>query len=285
LIRALKNIDKGKDGRAYFTQRAEKTLMRKLTFGYHFESLPLNGFRILNGRFNGIDYSDIYPNRSYLKAHLTGSKEILFNKPLLDVLGIRYIFADLNEPAPRGLVRSALLPGENGQIVIMYINPDAWPDAVVVKHETRSLKPLPENGPNNHSLLFYDFGPLENKRIIDDSVTTRRDYGSIELRLAPSNKSRTVMISEYFRPGWRAEWRSSKGMMETPVFPIFRRLMGIEIPKGAVEVKLSYSPLKKTVFLFLSLGTFIALAVIALVASCFLTKKRKQEDKLRTKNL
>jgi hypothetical protein len=284
LTRAIKTIDKGQVGRSYFTQHAEKTLMRSLIFGYHYELLPLNGLRILNGsHFNGIDYSDIHPNRAFMKAQLLGSKRILFNKPLLDVLGIKYIFADLNEPVPPGLVRFTLLPGEKGQILVMYVNPGAWPDAVVVNPESKFLKSSAESRSNDINLIFYDFKPLEAMRITEDSVTIKRDHGSINLMLAPSNKSRTVMLSEYFRPGWKARWKSSAGMVDTEVFPIFGHLIGIEVPKGAVEVDLCYMPFKKAVFLFLSLGTFVALVFLAIVTGIVLLNKQKLTDRRHRK--
>lgn len=272
ITRIIETYDKGQGGRSYFTHKAEKTLMRSLKFGYHYESIPLKGFRILNGSwFHGIDYSDIHPNRAFLKGHLTGSKRITFNKPLLDVLGIRYIFADLNEPVPSGLVRSALLPGKDDQIIVMYTNPNAWPDAVVVSNEISFLQPLPERGQNIKGLLFYNFMPLLGERIMGDSVTTKRDHGSIMLMLEPSRKRRTVMVSEYFRPGWKAKWRSSEGFIETSVFPIFGHLIGIEVPKGADEIRLSYAPYNKIIFLFISLGTLIlsAFGAIILLLRCF----------------
>jgi hypothetical protein len=275
LTRAIETFDKGKDGRSYFTHEAEKILMRKLLYGYHFESLPLNGFRILNGRFNGIDYSDIHPNRAHMKAHIVGSKKNLFNKSLLDVLGIKYIFADLNEPVPPGLVRSALLPGNDNQIIAMYINPTAWPDAVVVSNKTRSLQPSLELGQNDKGLLFYDFRPLLGERIMGDSVTTKRDHGSIIIMLEPSIKKRTLLVSEYFRPGWKARWRSSEDMMETSVFPIYGHLIGIEAPKEALQIRLSYRPFNKTIFLYISLGTFMISVLLACVTSYALSRKRK----------
>jgi hypothetical protein len=261
LTRAIEKFDKGQGGRSYFAHEAAKTLMRKLIFGYHFESLPLNGFRILNGKFNGIEYSDIYPNRSYMKAHVVGLKKIVFNQPLLDVLGIKYIFADSNEPVPSGLVRSELLPAENDQIIAMYTNPTAWPDAVVVNDDAKSLQPPPERGQNNRGLLFYDFRPLLGLRIMEDPVKTKRYHGSIILMLEPSSKRRTVMVSEYFRPGWKAKWRSSEGLIETTVFPIFGHLVGIEVPSSAVEIHLSYIPAMSLVLWFIAIATvFLSLS-------------------------
>jgi hypothetical protein len=265
LTRAIETFNKGQGGRSYFTQEAEETLMRKLIFGYHFASLPLKGFRILNGRVNGIDYSDIHPNRAYMKAHLVGSKKILFNKPLLDVLGIKYIFSGLNEPVASGLVPATLLPGHKNRIITMYTNPKAWPDAVVVNHGTRSLQPSPQRGQKDKGLLFYDFKPLLEARIMEDPVATKRDHGSIILMLEPSRKRRTVLVSEYFRPGWKAKWRSSEGLTETSVFPIFGHLVGIEVPEGAAEIRLSYVPALKLVLWSISISTLFLSVCGALI--------------------
>jgi hypothetical protein len=276
LTRAIETFDKGQGKRSYFTHEAERTLMRELIFGYHSESLPLNGFRILNGRFNGIDYSDIHPNKAYMKAHIAASKEILFNKPLLDVLGIRYIFADLNEPVPFGLVRTSLLPGKNDQFIAMYINPTAWPDAVAVNNEIWSWSLSQERGQKrDKGLLFYDFRPLFDMRTMEESVTTKRDHGSIIIMLEPSTKKRTLLVSEYFRPGWQAKGMSSESELETPVFPIYGHLIGIEAPKEAVQIRLSYTPINKTIFLLISLGTFMTSVLLACVTSYALSRKRK----------
>lgn len=276
LTRAIETFDKGQGGRSYFTHEAEKTLMRKLIFGYHFESLPLNGFRILNGRFNGIDYSDIHPNRAYMKAHLVGSKKNLFNKPLLDVLGIKYIFADLNESVPLGLVPATLLPGQNGRIITMYTNPNAWPDAVVVDEKIKFLQPLVQRGLNDNSLLFYDFRPLLEARILKDPVTVKRDHGSITVMLEPSSKRRTVLVSEYFRPGWKAKWMSSEGTSEAPVFPLFGHLIGVEVPSGAVQIRLSYVPPIRVIFLFIPLGVLI-LSVFGVFTLCLWIINQKHQ--------
>jgi hypothetical protein len=264
VTRAIETFYKGKDGRSYFTHEAEKTLMRKLLYGYHFESLPLNGFRILNGRYNGIDYSDIHPNRAYMKAQILGSQKTLFNKPLLDVLAIRYIFADLNETVPPGLFRAALLPGKRDQIIAMYINPTAWPDAVVVDEKIKLLQPQLQSGSKDNSLLSYDFRPLLEARMLKDHVKVKRNDGSITLMLERSTKRRIVMVSEYFRPGWNAKFRSSDRMTETAIFPLFGHLIGLEIPGGQTEVKLYYSPSIKAILWIVSLGTLIFSFVAAL---------------------
>jgi len=275
LTRAIETFDKGQGGRSYFTQEAEKALMRKLIFGYHFESLPLNGIRILNGRFNGIDYSDIHPNRSYMKAHLVSSKKILFNQPLLDVLGIKYIFAGLKESVPSGLVRSALLPGKKGQTIAMYTNPAAWPDAVVVDEKIRLLQPASGKGDRDNNLLSYDFRPLLELGNLKDAVTIKRNHGSISLFVKPSTKKRIVLVNEYFRLGWKAKSISSNDKAETRIVPLFGHLIGVEIPSGIVEVRLSYRPLHKTIFLFISLGAIMASTFLAFVTGCTLLGKRK----------
>ena len=276
LTRAIETFDKGQGGRSYFTREAEKILMRELIFGYHYESLPLNGFRILNGRFNGIDYGDIHPNRAYMKAHIAASKKILFNKSLLDVLGIKYIFADLNEPVPFGLVRSELLPGKNDRIIVMYTNPNAWPDAVIISNELKTLQPSLEGGHNDKGALFYDFRPLFNMRIMEDAVTTKRDHGSIILMLEPSSKKRIVMVSEYFRPGWKAKSMSSEGVVETSVFPLYGYLLGVEVPSGAVEIQLSYFPAFRAIIWFISLGVLILSALAVGIISAWNSIKLRQ---------
>ena len=200
-----------------------------------------------------------------MKAHLVGSKRTLFNKALLDVLGIKYIFADFNESVPSGLVPVTLLPGPKSRIITMYTNPNAWPDAVVVNDEARTLQPSPEGGSNDKGLLFYDFRPLLGVRGMEDPVTIKRDHGSIILMLEPSSKMRTVMVSEYFRPGWKAKWRFSEGLIETSVFPIFGHLVGIEVPEGAAEIRLSYAPALKLVLWSISIGTFFLLVSGALI--------------------
>jgi hypothetical protein len=200
-----------------------------------------------------------------MKAHLVGSKKILFNKSLLDVLGIKYIFADFNESVPSGLVRSALLPGRNDQIIVMYTNPTAWHDAVVVDEKIRLLKPKTVKGNSNSSLLFNDFEPLLALRNPEDVVNIKRDHGSITLNLDSSNNKRTILLNEYFRTGWKAESVSSKESLDLKVFPVFGHLIGVEVPVGATVVRLSYATPIKTVFLFFSLGILILSVLIAFI--------------------
>jgi hypothetical protein len=176
---------------------------------------------------------------------------------LLDVLGIKYIFAELNEPVPSSLLPSALLPAENGRIIVMYTNPNAWPDAVIISNETASLQPSLEGGQDDKGLLFYDFRPLFNMRIMEDAVTTKRDHGSITLMLEPSSKKRIAMVSEYFRSGWKAKGMFSENLIETKVFPLYGQLLGVEIPSGITEVRLSYHPVFKTIVLPIALGVLI----------------------------
>jgi hypothetical protein len=275
LTRAIEKFDNGQGGRSYFTRETEKTLIRELIFGYHFETLPLNGLRILNGRFNGIDYSDIHPNRAHMKAHIVGSKKILFNKSLLDVLGIKYIFADLYESVPSGLVRYALLPGKKGKTIAVYTNPAAWPDAVVVDEKARLLEPSSDKGDRDINLLNYDFRSLLELGNLKDGVTIRREHGSMSLFVKPSRKKRFVLVNEYFRPGWKAKSISPNGIAEMRTRPLFGHFIGIEIPTGVVEVRLSYRPSHKTIFLFISLGAMMASTFLAFVTGCTLLGKRK----------
>jgi uncharacterized membrane protein YfhO len=83
--------------------------------------------------------------------------------------------------------------------------------------------------------------------------------------LEPSRKRRTVLVSEYFRPGWKAKWRSSEGLTETSVFPIFGHLVGIEVPEGAAEIRLSYVPALKLVLWSISISTLFLSVCGALI--------------------
>jgi hypothetical protein len=56
------------------------------------------------------------------------------------------------------------------------------------------------------------------------------------ITLVPSDFGRTVMISTWFRPGWRADHAG------VSVFPVFEQLTGVHIPAAVGEVRLAYWP-------------------------------------------
>jgi hypothetical protein len=97
----------------------------------------------------------------------------------------------------------------------------------------------------------------------------------MSLFVKPSRKKRFVLVNEYFRPGWKAKSISPNGIAEMRTRPLFGHFIGIEIPTGVVEVRLSYRPSHKTIFLFISLGAMMASTFLAFVTGCTLLGKRK----------
>jgi hypothetical protein len=202
-------------------------------------------------------------------GQVAASPRVLLDKPLLDVLGIRFLVADPEEKVAQGLEPALRLPYSSKERppLVLYVNPGAWPDAVVLAPEAKeySLPLLPDCG--HEALMCRDFSGLAAMRLPGESVEARWEPGGdLELSLPPAPRPRLVLVNQAYRQGWRAGWRGSGGQGQTEVFVLAGGLTGLEVPPGAELVRLEFRPAPRLLLYGLSwvLLAAVAASVVAL---------------------
>lgn len=242
LIEALNRVDARRGGRLYMSPAAERFAYRTLRFGSHYATLPLNGMRVVNGDFKGIDYSAVYPNRSQMRGFVCAHPTVIANGPLLDVLGIEYVLASDKERVAPGLEPVTPLPNWRNESLWLFRNPTSWPTAVVMDRRVKEvhLKRLPSC--DKAGLLGDDFSPVPALRLPSGRLKTRRTCNTISISLPPAAQSRLILVNELYRPAWTAAVTVGSSRAAAPVEPVLDALIGVTVPAGSTELILTYRP-------------------------------------------
>ncbi|MBI5578836.1 MAG: hypothetical protein HY895_06765 [Deltaproteobacteria bacterium] len=249
-------------GRCFLSPEAEKLMLRNLT-NTHYATLSLEGIRIVNGYFKGIDYHKVFPNRWLMTGQVLATPELLNNKPMLDVLNIRYLFATASEILPDGLRRIEKFSLAKGAEVFLFENQEAWPDAVFLVEAANSPARTTCAGMAHQGILHWDFSEFATLRQ-EGAVRVQRDWKGIKLKFEPAESPRTLFVSEYFRPEWQCRYRDESGVNRfLEVLPAMQTFMSVSVPAGVHTVRLQYRPFWRVV---LATGSWIALASAAALA-------------------
>jgi len=257
VLSTLEQINQHQEGRFYFSPEFEKITGRLRPDGfYNYSTLAYHQIRLINGSFRGISMDKLYPTPPDLLPFglIAAQSEVINNPELLDVLGIRYVVTLPQETADKTLVTGPTLTTASGLTARVLINQDAWPDAVTVKMQARSIQLPRLAGCSHQGLLCADFSSVVASRVNDSPIIATHNYGDITLKLSPSNQPRTVMVSELYRDGWKATTQGKN----LEVFPIFEQLIGIKIPPGVSQVNLTYRPAGRVFTTLVSWITLIA---------------------------
>jgi hypothetical protein len=235
----------------------EKALLRE---GLGVNALAYRGVRVVNAWLKAAAADSLSPSDRLFYGHIRTPPALITSDEGLDVLGIRYVLANRSELIAAGLRERGSIPKARGSDLVLYENPDAWPEAVVVDDSAASVDLPLRTGCGHDRLLCRDLAPITQLRR-PGAAETKHDRGRIEVRLTPSDDSRLLLVTEMFRPDWVA---SSKGRrLQTTA--LFGALIGVRVPPGTISVRLDYRPpaaLTATIAAWSALlGGFIVLAV------------------------
>jgi hypothetical protein len=265
LIAALRKLNQEREGRVMLSPRVQKAAWdgALMDLGLTINGLFYHGLRTLNSDLKGISYGEVYPNGNLMQGTALVEEDTLRHQPLLDALAVRYVLALEGEKVASGLKLVHSFRLRMGGRLLLYLNPSAWPSAVLLRTGAVLPQALPRRDEAAHDrLLGRDFSPLMDLRAAGEPVKTLRyAYGRLAFALPPAGRVRSLLISEYYRPGWQARaLLPGRGWRAAPVHPALGALLLVEIPAGATRVDLSYLPRARAVLTALSWGGVLLLA-------------------------
>jgi hypothetical protein len=249
--------------RVYLASGADARMFFKKP-DYKFFGWSLHNLRVLNGFFKGIDMHEIAPGRLFMRGEIRGDPRISDSHLTLDVFNIGYLLATPTDRVAPSLERITTFPLKNPRAtIIVYRNPRAWPDAVVLEPRAKLIGLLPRRrGCSTPGLLCADFTSVARLRL-DDAVQHQHWVGTgLSVHLAQARQPHVLMISQLYRPGWEAEL--SNGRTATG-YRLFGGFTGFDLPPGVNSARISYQPTARIALTSLSWAT-IAIGLLIIVA-------------------
>jgi hypothetical protein len=211
--------------------------------------LPMLGVPTVTGPIFGITADELYPERITLEGDLKADNASLQSKSFLDVLGIRYVLAVTGEPVMKGLPEVRSYPAG----LDLYENSGAWPPAFFVS--SIPTAPVPRLAGCSHDrFLCADFSKYEMHRL-DQPLRVVRDDDGFRLTLPYSNSARDIVITEWFRDGWKVtQGRAS-------LVRAAEQLIGVHVAPGETSVTLRYRPVFRAVLFGVGIVTELAVVI------------------------
>lgn len=282
-VPSLKNTFKNRELYAYFEQRpdhastrvymaplARDRLWRSLT-DYEFIAWSFHGLRLVNGHFRGIDVHEFQQQKETLHGEIRGEPSLWGPVPdnlpkassVLDVLNVGYVLATPGEPVAPSLVPLRRFRLADSSVIEAYRNPAAWPDAVVLSPAAKRLDAARARpGCALSGLLCDDLSPVEALRRPGGVAQQTWQGTSLAVRLSPSFRPGVLMVSQMYRPGWRA--RLSDGRTVNG-YRLFGGLTGFDLPPGTRSAEVFFHPTARIVFASISWATLL-LGLVIVVA-------------------
>jgi hypothetical protein len=244
-------------GRVVFAPQAYEALRGPAfnSAGLAPNQLPTLGVPTLSTVANGVTADDLYPSAATLEAEIKAEVATVQSRPLLDVLGIRYVVALGDEPVAAGLQPIRQLT----DTLRLYENEGAWPEAFFVEALPAAHVPRLSTCPHDR-FLCADFSRYELRRRMDRLDVTRFHDG-FRLAFASSDVSRHIVITQWFREGWTiTEGRAS-------VTRAAEQLLGLEVAPGQEAVEVRFRPrLRQSLFATgVATEAVVGVAITALV--------------------
>jgi hypothetical protein len=268
--------------RVYMAPGAEERLWRALDTtewrkvgdraDYEFAAWSLRGLRLVNERFRGADMTELAPEGTALDARIQAEPTLPADQTALDVLGIGYL---LGTPADRvapslAKVKTFHLSNPPATIVA-YRNPGAWPDAVVLDPRAKTIPSLPpRTGCDNPGLLCARFDSVAALRRPGLVRGQHWDDTDLAVSLTPSTTPHVLMLSQLYRPGWRARLSNGKTVSG---YRLFGGFTGFDLPPGVTSARIDFAPTGRIALSALTWSTLLA-ALLALVIGWVYVRRR-----------
>lgn len=214
----------------------EITQGERLLDGLGVNALAYRGISVVNGSFKGISTDVLWPDDRLFYGRVRIPQQLTESDEGLDLLGIRYLLANMGERVAAGLRVAATMPRGYRSPLVLYENPDASPGAFVVDYATQQL-PAPQVYPDciNDRLLCKDLAPRARLRRPEHVAIARR-AGRIDVSVEGSSDPRLLVLVEMFRPEWTAGGEGGS-LATVSVGP---GLLGVMLPPGTTMVRLNY---------------------------------------------
>jgi hypothetical protein len=233
---------------------------RKLmSLGLSTNSLAYHNLRVVNGFFQGVSYSTFCQDNAKSIGSISSDGACpVENLALLDIADVRFALKYTDEKFLDGFVfRQVLGKDLEGNEIGLYENPQAWNDANYMDSSILALD-LCNSGKCGPDLFSSDLSPVIPLRQDNHPlITVAHKYGTITLTLVPENVENVVMLSEYYRPEWKAFAHGAYGVIEIAVSPVLKSFIGLKIPPGSASVNLVYRPITRIILEVVSLSSLL----------------------------
>jgi hypothetical protein len=253
-----------------------------MTRGLSTNSLPYDNLRVVNGIFKGISYAAFCPDASKLYGTINARDPDcnLANQTFLNIAGVKYALKYTDEKSLDGFHLVSILGVDRKERPIgLYVNPQAWDDAVFVDEKVFSLYPCPTGEGCGPDMFNTDFSAAAALRQTNHQPISSVDKpGEILLNLQPENEVTNVMVDEYYLSDWKAYARGIYGQKEIPVEPILKHFIGLKIPAGTAAVRLVYRPEMRILLEIISFSSLLMLCAClawGLVAGWRINRKNR----------
>lgn len=242
-------------GRAIFAPEAEAALRLPIfnNAGLAANELPVLGVPTVSATENGITTDDLFPQVGMLESDITATPGMIRSRPLLNVLGIRYVLAYGHDTVAEGL--QEVKSWSNG--LRMYENSEAWPDAFFV-NALRDDRVPRLTGCGHDRFLCADFSKYDLYRTRDSLQITRLRDG-FRLTFPPRDTPRSLLITQWYYP----EWTVTEG--RASLRRAAEQLIGVEVAPGERTVTVQYRPYLRAALFALGLATEAIVGIAILV--------------------
>jgi hypothetical protein len=259
--------------RIYLAAGADQRLFRKAT-DYKFEGWALHGLRLVNGLFKGIDMHELTPARVYLRGEIRGDPRVSGSGLTLDALNIGYVLATPSDRVAPTLKRLTTFRLENPKAtIVVYRNPRAWPDAVVLRQAARHVGTLPlRAGCSTPGLLCADFASVARLRIPTGVRSEGWNRTDLSVMLATTAAPRVLMLSELYRPGWQAQLSDGRTVSG---YRLVGGFTGFDLPAGVDSARISYQPTTRIVLTGITWAT-ILIGLVAMAGIALAQRRRSR---------
>jgi hypothetical protein len=217
---------------------------------------------------------ELTPARVYLRGEIHGDPRVSGSGPTLDALNVGYVLATPSDRVAPTLKRLTTFRLENPKAtIVVYRNPRAWPDAVVLRPAARQLGTMPARaGCSTPGLLCADFASVARLRIPTGVRNESWNGTDLSVKLAATGAPRVLMLSELYRPGWQAQLSDGRTVSG---YRLIDGFTGFDLPPGVDSVRLSYQPTTRIVLTGITWAT-ILVGLLAMAAIALAQRRRSR---------
>jgi len=254
--------------RVFLAPQAEDRLWRHRG-DYEYAGWSLQGLRLVNGDFRGIDLHEFAPDPYTLHGSIRANPSFAGSDASLDALDVGYVLAAPGEKVSPSLRRIASFTVSGGDTIVAYRNPAAWADAEVLAPRAATMSLPGRPGCATPGLMCADLRPLAALR--RPGVQRTAWHGAdLAVELTPSSRSRLILLSQAYRPGWEATF----GGGAVSGHEIAGGLTAFDVPPGVTHMNVVFRPTGRIVAAIVSWTTL--LAAIAVAVGAFLYGRRSR---------
>jgi hypothetical protein len=232
---------------------------------YEFAGWSLHGLRLVNARFKGVNLKEFTGRKQTIDVDFRADPTFARSDPALDVLDVGYVLAFPDETVSPSLVLLHRFRLADSTVIEAYHNPRHWPDAVPLDVSAKQIDSLrARRGCTNPGLLCADFSKVEAIGHPEAVVAEKWHGTSLDVRLATSPQASVLMLSQLYRPGWKAHLSNGTTVRG---YRLFGGVTGFDLPPGVDSLEIVFQPTARIVVAAVSWATILLSLVLIAAAS------------------